>query len=93
MISLDSDMPISFLLLPFSITKKIELEFLFDLVLITSSSLEFLKPFPGDKNEEGVVIQQQSGNYLIHHLCHHFDTERSYTSLTLVRDTYGLHTK
>ena len=49
--------------------------------------------FPGDKKEEGVVSQQQSGNYLILHLCHHFDTERSYTSLTLVRDTYGLHTK
>ncbi len=49
--------------------------------------------FPGDKKEEGAVSQQTSGNYLILHLCHHFDTERSYTSLTLVRDTYGLHTK
>ena len=49
--------------------------------------------FPGDKKEEGVVSQQQSGNYLILHLCHHFDTERSYTSMTLARDTYGLHTK
>jgi len=49
--------------------------------------------FPGDKKEEGVVSQQSSGNYLILHLCHHFDTERSYTALTLARDTYGLHTK
>jgi hypothetical protein len=49
--------------------------------------------FPGDKPEEGSVSQQQSGNYLILHLCHHFDTERSYTSMTLARDTYGLYTK
>ena len=35
---------------------------------------------------------QQSGKYLILHLCHHFDSSSAYTSLTLVRDTYGLHT-
>ena len=33
---------------------------------------------------------QQGGKYLILHLCHHFDTLRSYTSLTLVRDSYGI---
>ena len=49
--------------------------------------------FPGEKKEEGVASQQQSGNYLILHLCHHFDPNRSYTSMTLARDTYGLHTK
>lgn len=31
----------------------------------------------------------QSGNYLILNLCHHYNTTNSYTSLTLVRDTYG----
>ncbi len=40
----------------------------------------------------GGVDQQQSGNYLILHLCHHFDTERSFTSMTLCRDAYGLYT-
>ena len=33
---------------------------------------------------------QHGGKYLILHLCHHFDTLRSYTSLTLVRDSYGI---
>lgn len=32
----------------------------------------------------------QSGLYMIKELCHHFDVERSYTSLKLIRDTYGL---
>ena len=34
--------------------------------------------------------EQQSGKYLIMHLCHHFDSLRSFTSLTLVRDSYGI---
>ena len=34
--------------------------------------------------------EQQSGKYLILHLCHHFDTLRSFTSMTLVRDSYGM---
>jgi hypothetical protein len=33
----------------------------------------------------------ESGRYLILDLCHHYDTERSFTSMTLVRDTYGLY--
>jgi len=37
--------------------------------------------------------EQMSGKYLIMNLCHSFDTTRSYTSLTLVRDTYGLYSK
>ena len=48
--------------------------------------------FPGEKKEEGAVSQQQSGNYLILHLCHSFNAQRSFTSMTVVRDTYGLHT-
>jgi len=34
----------------------------------------------------------QSGKYLILNLCHKFNATNSYTSLTLVRDSYGLYT-
>ena len=40
--------------------------------------------------EEGAKDEQQSGNYLNLNLCHHFTDRRSITSLTLVRDTYGI---
>jgi hypothetical protein len=33
--------------------------------------------------------RETSGLYMIKELCHHFDVERSYTSLKLVRDTFG----
>ena len=39
-----------------------------------------------------IYNEHRSGFYLILHLCHHFDTNNSYTSLTLARDTYGLYT-
>lgn len=42
----------------------------------------------GDKNE---IDQDQSGLYMIKELCHRFDTSGSYTSLKLIRDTFGLH--
>jgi len=45
----------------------------------------------GDKALGG-VDQQQSGKYMILHLCHHFDSLRSFTSMTLARDSYGLYT-
>jgi hypothetical protein len=32
----------------------------------------------------------QSGLYMIKELCHHFDAQNSYTSLKLVRDTFGI---
>tara|TARA_B100000287_G_scaffold11502_1_gene11683 strand:+ start:1248 stop:2528 length:1281 start_codon:yes stop_codon:yes gene_type:complete len=38
------------------------------------------------------VNKHQSGKYLILHLCHSFKANESVTSMTLVRDTYGLHT-
>ncbi len=47
----------------------------------------------GNDKELGGFDEHVSGKYLILHLCHHFDTERSFTSMTLARDTYGLHTK
>ena len=33
--------------------------------------------------------QDQSGLYMIKELCHHFDTEGSWTSMKLIRDTFG----
>jgi len=33
--------------------------------------------------------KEQSGLYMIKELCHHFDTENSYTSMKLIRDTFG----
>lgn len=33
--------------------------------------------------------EEQSGLYMIKELCHHFDTTASYTSMKLVRDTFG----
>jgi len=38
---------------------------------------------------EGETDQEISGKYLIKELCHYFDATNSYTSLRLVRDTYG----
>lgn len=45
-----------------------------------------------DKKEVSPFDINQSGNYLILDLCHHFDTKRSFTSLSLVRDSFGIYT-
>jgi hypothetical protein len=45
-----------------------------------------------DKKDQGRSDPTTSGKYLILNLCHHFDATRSFTSMTLVRDSYGLHT-
>jgi hypothetical protein len=42
---------------------------------------------------EGAIDPVNSGKYLILNLCHHFDPLRSFTSMTLVRDSYGLYKK
>ena len=34
--------------------------------------------------------EDQSGLYMIKEICHYFDATRSYTSLKLIRDTYGV---
>jgi len=47
----------------------------------------FPKISRGDRNE---IDQDQSGLYMIKELCHRFDTTGSYTSLKLIRDTFGL---
>ena len=46
----------------------------------------FPKTTTSDKKE---YDQDQSGLYMIKELCHHFDTEGSYTSVKLIRDTFG----
>lgn len=50
----------------------------------------FPKISAADKSE---YDQEQSGLYMIKELCHHFDTEGSYTSLRLIRDTFGRRSK
>ena len=49
------------------------------------------EPITQDNKSQG-PDPVQSGKYLILNLCHHFDPLRSFTSMTLVRDTYGLYT-
>jgi hypothetical protein len=44
------------------------------------------------KKEQGIPDPVQSGKYLIIDLCHHFDPKRSFTSMRIVRDSYGLYT-
>jgi len=56
---------------------------------IIKCNLEIITP--GEK-EQGSVDPVESGNYMILELCHHYDPERSFTAMTLVRDTYGLYT-
>jgi hypothetical protein len=49
---------------------------------------KFPKISNSDKDE---YDEEQSGLYMIKELCHHFDGEASYTSMKLIRDTFGLH--
>ena len=43
------------------------------------------------EKELGAFDQNQSGNWMIMDLCHHFEPNRSYTGLRLVRDSYGIY--
>jgi hypothetical protein len=49
---------------------------------------KFPKISRGDSEE---YDKDQSGLYMIKELCHHFDTDASYTSMKLIRDTFGAH--
>ena len=44
-----------------------------------------------DASQSGEPDQEQSGNYLIKELRHHFEGGQMVTSLKLVRDSYGLY--
>ena len=43
--------------------------------------------------EKSAIDTEQSGLYMIKELCHHFDVSGSYTSLTLIKDTFGTKAK
>jgi len=45
------------------------------------------------EKEQGIADPVQSGKYLILDLCHHFEPNRNYTAMTIVRDTYGKYVK
>ena len=48
--------------------------------------------FPKISSQDGNELDEEtSGLYMIKELCHHFDTESSYTSMKLVRDTFGIN--
>ena len=42
-------------------------------------------------NKEQGPDQKSSGRYIIQSLCHFFESEKSVTSMNLIRDSYGLH--
>ena len=44
-----------------------------------------------EASKDGQVDEEQSGNYLIKELRHHFESGQLVTSLRLVRDNYGLY--
>ena len=52
----------------------------------------FIETITPDSKQTIAADPVESGNYLILDLCHHYDPQRSFTSMTLVRDTYGLYT-
>ena len=43
------------------------------------------------ENKEQGPDQVRRGKYIVQALRHHFDGERSVTSMMLIRDSYGLH--
>ena len=50
--------------------------------------------FPSiDRQLTGSTDSEQSGLYMIKELCHYFDATGSYTSLKLLRDTFGSKAK
>jgi hypothetical protein len=46
-----------------------------------------------DSDEKGEYDEEVSGLYLIKEICQHFDAENSYSSMKLVRDTFGTQRK
>ena len=58
--------------------------------LEAGDTINLLVEYIGDSKEQG-PDQKQSGKYIIQALCHEFLPERTTTSLSLIRDSYGLH--
>lgn len=44
-------------------------------------------------SDKNVFDEEQSGLYMIKELCHHFDLDGSFTSMKLIRDTFGKYGK
>ena len=44
-------------------------------------------------SKDDIQDLEQSGLYMIKELCHYFDSLGSYTSLTLIKDTFGPQNK
>jgi len=50
--------------------------------------------FPNNsKSDKSEHDSETSGLYMIKELCHHFDVNNSYTSMKLLRDTFGVNNK
>jgi hypothetical protein len=60
-----------------------------NLDLNAGDSIECLFPKITENTQNQEYDSEISGLYIIKELCHHFDTENSYTSLKLIRDTFG----
>ena len=58
--------------------------------LNAGSSIKIIVEDTSDKKEQG-PDQVRSGKYIVQALRHHFDGEKSVTSMILIRDSYGLH--
>ena len=58
--------------------------------LNAGSSIKILVEDTSEKKEQG-PDQVRSGKYIVYALRHHFDGEKSVTSMMLIRDSYGLH--
>ena len=73
-------------------TQQLEIQVPCNLGLVAGDVIKVeIENLNAEKCNEG-LNKHQSGKYLILHLCHSFSANESITSLTLVRDTYGLHT-
>ena len=73
-------------------TQMLEIQVPCNLDLVAGDIIKVeIENLQSEKCNEG-INKHQSGKYLILHLCHSFSANESITSLTLVRDTYGLHT-
>ena len=49
--------------------------------------------FPKISEGPDEMDTEQSGLYMIKELCHHFETNKSYTSMKLIRDNFGINKK
>ena len=75
------------------LTQSLSLMIPCNLDLNAGDVIECLFPLVTDSVDKKEYDEEISGLYMIKELCHHFDGESSYTSLKLVRDTFGAQEK